>query len=122
MYWGGGRVWTITHLVITLSSGSVALGLGATRVVPAVIILILLFLLRAAAEHGENRRRGDRLLLRRLGLLDLRVGVLGGGHLESGKTKATLGCMSVKEKVSRSRGRRGKENKSALSVFKNQKL
>lgn len=95
-----------THFFVALSSGSgLALGLSATGVVPAVIIL--LFLLCATAEHGEDGRGGDGLVLRRLGLLDLRVGVLGSRHLESAKEIAGLTCISVRVIFSRSVSKSG---------------
>lgn len=50
------------------SGGGLALGLGAARVVAAVLILILLFLLGTATKHGEDRRSSHRLVIGSSGL------------------------------------------------------
>lgn len=52
----------ITHIISLGGRSGLTLGLGAARNVAAVLVLILLLLLGAAAEHGEDRGRGDRLL------------------------------------------------------------
>lgn len=90
-----------THIIVALgSSSSLTLSLGAAGVVPAILLVLLLLLLRTTSKHGEDRGRGDGLVVRGLGLLDLGLGVFGGSHLDGLAAMKRI-CMTVREMMLR---------------------